>query len=115
MIDGALCLFGAFGTRTVAHAPLATAVVEFRRGPMCTFVREHPFGLLPGVANLYCLDGANRIKWMAEWPASDDPCVSILDENDGVLVVAAMSGALVELDAETGHLLRWNAKIAATA
>jgi hypothetical protein len=113
VIDGVLCLLGALGDRAVAHAPLATAVVEFRRGPFCTYVREHPFGLLPGVPNLYCLDGARRLKWMAEWPEPNDPCAMIVDERDGQLEVLAASGAVVRLDAASGRLIRWERGVAA--
>lgn len=115
VIDGALCELGRAGDRTLWHAPLATAVVEFRRGALCTYVREHPFGLLPGLANLYCLDGAHRLQWMAEWPDMSDPCAVIVDEADGELVVMSVSGAVVRLDAATGKLLRWERKVAATA
>lgn len=110
MIDGALCLLGALGDRALAHAPLATAVVEFRRGALCTYVREHPYGLLPGVPNLYCLDGGHRIKWMAEWPETNDPCAVIVDETGGVLTVMSVHGATVRLDAATGKMLSWSAR-----
>lgn len=79
--------------------------MEFRRGPFRTYVREHPYGLLPGLSNLYCLDGAHRILWMAEWPFADDPCGGIVSENDGVLETVAVSGAVVRLDAASGRLL----------
>lgn len=87
------------------HSPLASAVVEFRRGPFRTYVREHPYGLLPGLANLYCLDGAHRLRWMAEWPSADDPCAEILAETGGELVALSVSGAVVRLDAATGRLI----------
>lgn len=80
---------------------------------MRTYVREHPFGLLPGIANLYCLDGAHRLQWIAEWPAADDPCASILDEIDGQLIVLSVSGAVVRLDAETGRLVNWTERVPA--
>lgn len=102
------------GGRTQCHAPLATAVVEFRRGPLRTYVREHPFGLLPGLANLYCLDGAYRLLWMAEWPDMSDPCAAILDEIDGELLVTSVSGAIVRIEAETGRLLNWTERVSAT-
>lgn len=107
VIDGAVCRLGRLGSRQTCHTPLATAVVEFRRGPLRTYVREHPYGLLPGIPNLYCLDGDDRLLWMAEWPDADDPCASILDEVDGDLIVTATSGAVVRLDAATGRLLNW--------
>lgn len=95
------------------HTPLATAVVEFRRGDLRTFVREHPFGLLPGLPNLYCLDGDHRLLWMAEWPALDDPCAVIVDETDGVLVVMSVSGAMVRLNSDTGRLVSWAKRVEA--
>ncbi len=113
VIDGALCELGRFGGRSVWHVPLATAVVEFRRGPLRTYVREHPFGLLPGLPNLYCLDGDHRLQWMAEWPDANDPCTGILDEADDVLIVLSASGAIARLDASTGRLLSWSAHVAA--
>ena len=105
MIDGSLCRLGRFGGRAVWHAPLASAVVEFRRGPFRTYVREHTYGLLPGLPNLYCLDGAHRIQWMAEWPDANDPCASIVDETNGVLIATSASGAEVRIDAASGRLL----------
>jgi len=115
VIDGSLCAFGPFGDRMPWHAPLATAVAEFRRGPFCTYVREQPFGLLSGLPNLYCLDGDGRLQWMAEWPAADDPCAAIVGESEGALVVRSESGAVVQLDAAKGRLLSWEAAIAAAS
>lgn len=115
MIDGALCQLGRAGGRAVWHVPLATAVVEFRRGPLCTYVREHPYGLLPGLANLYCLDGAHRLQWMAEWPRPDDPCAGIVDEVDGVLIAVSVAGMFVRLDAATGRLLSFAQTVAAAS
>lgn len=105
VIDGALCLLSRHGERSVGHIPLATAIVEFRHGPLRTYVREHPFGLLPGIPNLYCLDGAFRLQWMAEWPHDESPCAAIIGEEDGALVASSASGAVVRLDAATGRLL----------
>ena len=113
VIDGALCQLGRFGGRAVWHAPIATAVVEFRRGPLCTYVREHPYGLLPGFPNLYCLDGAHRLQWMAEWPDADDPCAGIIDETDGVLVAVSGGGAIVRLEAATGRLVGFTPAVSA--
>ena len=115
MIDGSLCQLGRSGGRAVWHSPIASAVVEFRRGPLCTYVREHPYGLLPGLANLYCLDGAHRLRWMAEWPADDDPCAGIVDETNGVLVTVSAAGAVVRLDAANGRLIDCTFPAAATA
>jgi hypothetical protein len=100
-----LCLLTREGARAVGHAPLATAVVEFRHGPLRVYVREHPYGLLPGLANLYCLDAAFRLQWIAEWPDFADPCARIVDEDGDTLLVESMSGSLIRLDAHTGRLL----------
>jgi hypothetical protein len=113
VIDGSLCQLGRFGGRAVWHVPIASAVVEFRRGPLRTYVREHTHGLLPGLSNLYCLDGAHRLQWMAEWPEADDPCAGIVDEAGGVLVAVSASGAEVRLDAASGRLLGWTQPVAA--
>jgi len=93
------------GARATGHAPLATAVVEFRAGTLRYYVREHPFGLLPGLPNLYCLDGAFRLQWMAEWPDPADSCATIVGEEGGTLVAMSASGVTVRLDANTGRLL----------
>lgn len=105
MIDGTLCHLTREGARVVTHTPLATAVVEFRHGPLCVYVREHPYGLLPGIPNLYCLDAALRLQWIAEWHDPADPCVKIVSDEGAALLVEAASGALVRLDAHTGRLL----------
>lgn len=105
VIDGTLCQLTRQGTRAAGHAPLATAVVEFRQGPLRFYVREHPFGLLPGLPNLYCLDGAFRLQWMAEWPDAENPCTGIVDEEGDTLVATAASGMIVRLDANTGRLI----------
>lgn len=113
VIDGTLCQLTRNGTRAAGHAPLATAVVEFRHGPLRYYVREHPFGLLPGLPNLYCLDGAFRMQWMAEWPDPADPCTSIVGEEGVALVALAKSGAIVRLDAHNGRLLSIESPMAA--
>lgn len=112
VIDGSLCRLGRFGGRAPSFAPLATAVVEFMRGPFCTYVRENPYGLLPGFSNLYCLDGANRLRWVAEWPRSDDPCAVIIGERAGALEVLSSSGAHVRLDVADGRLIEWSKPVA---
>ncbi len=104
VIDGTLCQITRRGARAVGHTPLATAVVEFRHSPFRCYVREHPFGLLPGLPNLYCLDGEFRLQWLAEWPESAGPCTAILEETDDTLVAQAASGATVRLDASSGRL-----------
>lgn len=113
VIDGTLCRLTRDGRRTGARAPLATAIVEFRHGPFRCFVREHPFGLLPGIPNLYCLDGAFNLLWLADWHDASDPCTGILGEQDGVLLARAASGSLVRLDALTGTRLGVEAPLAA--
>ena len=114
VIDGLLCQLTRRGTRAGWHAPLATAVVEFHHGPLRVYVREHPYGLLPGIPNLYCLDAALRLQWMAEWPAPADPCARILGEAGGVLSVESVSGTRISLDAHTGRLLGVARPMAAT-
>lgn len=101
--------------RSVACAPLGSAVVEFRQGPLQFYVREHPFGLLPGMANLYCLDAALRLRWMAAWPYTDDPCASILGEESSVLLAQSTSGRVVRLDAYDGRLLSCEQPVAAAS
>ncbi len=105
VIEGHLCQLTRRGAKTGEHAPLATAVVEFRHGPLRVYVREHPFGLLPGIANLYCLDGAFRLQWIADWPNPADPCAAIITEDASVLITRACSGAIVRLNADSGRLL----------
>jgi hypothetical protein len=105
VIDGTLCQLTREGARAAGHAPLATAVVEFRHGPLRYYVREHPYGLLPGLPNLYCLDAAFRLQWMAEWPEPADPCTAIVGEEGDTLVAMSASGATVRLDANTGRLI----------
>ena len=106
VIDGTLCQLTREGTRAAGHAPLATAVLEFRHGSLRYYVREHPHGLLPGLPNLYCLDGAFRLQWMAEWPDASDPCAAIIGDEGHALVAESVSGAVVRLDANSGRLLR---------
>lgn len=113
VIDGTLCHLTRKGERATAHAPLATAVIEFLPGPLCFYVREHPHGFLPGLPNLYCLDAALRLQWMAEWPASAGACTRLVAADDRVLLAESASGALVRLDPHTGRLLGLAAPLAA--
>jgi hypothetical protein len=113
VIDGTLCQLTREGTRAAGHAPLATAVLEFRHGSLRYYVREHRHGLLPGMPNLYCLDGAFRLQWMAEWPDATDPCAAIIGEEGNTLVAQAQSGAIMRLDATTGRLLHVEQPMAA--
>lgn len=103
ILDGTLCRLDPRGQRLAAHPPLATAIVEFLPGPLRTYVRENPLGLLPGIANLYCVDAALRLQWVAEWPFAGDPCAAILSEQDDVLSVLTVSGATLHFDAHTGR------------
>jgi hypothetical protein len=105
VIDGSLCQLKRDGGRASGHDPLATAIVEFRRGRLRYYVREHPYGLLPGLPNLYCLDAGFRLQWMAEWPDPTDPCTEIVGEEGDALVALTASGATVRLDAISGRLL----------
>ena len=115
VIDGTLCQLTREGARAAGHAPLASAVVEFRHSPTRIYVREHPYGILPGLPNLYCLDRRFRLQWMAEWPDPADPCASILNEEGGALVVASQAGAVVRLDAQSGRLLSVEQPMAAAS
>jgi hypothetical protein len=92
---------------------LATAVVEFRQSPFRTLVREHPFGLLPGMPNLYCLDGAFRLQWMAEWNDAADPFVALVGEDATTLRAQTSSGKVVTFDLNTGRLIQVEARMAA--
>jgi len=105
IIDGMLCQLDRHGARSDACAPLGSAIVEFQQTPFCIYVREHPFGLLPGLANLYCLDGALCLRWMAAWPGELGHCTAILDEKENELVVQSASGSLVRLDRFDGKLV----------
>ncbi|HEX2855687.1 MAG TPA: hypothetical protein VHO24_20800 [Opitutaceae bacterium] len=114
VIDGSLVRLTRKGAPAGFLAPIATAVVEFRRGPMCIYVREHPHGLLPGIPNLYCVDAALRLQWMAEWPDPSDPCVRILETTGKTLIAESASGARVRIDAHNGQLLGVERPLAAT-
>lgn len=115
VIDGTLCQLTRDGNRAGGHAPLATAVVEFRHGAMRYYVRELPFGLLPGFPNLYCLDAAFRLQWLAEWPDPADPCTAIIGEDGDTLLVSSASGATIRLDANTGRLIAVESEMAAAS
>lgn len=115
VIDGSLCLLTREGARAAGHAPLATAVIEFHHGPMCFYVREHPHGLLPGISNLYCLDGALRLQWIAEWPEPSDPCATIVGREGETLVAVSIRGTVVRLDANSGRLLGTEQPMAAAS
>ena len=88
-------------------------MVEFRQSPFRTLVREHPFGLLPGMPNLYCLDGAFRLQWLADWNETSDPFVALLGENATTLRAQTASGKVVTLDLNTGRRLSVEARMAA--
>jgi hypothetical protein len=105
VIDGTLFRLTRKGATAGFLAPLATAVLEFHRGPLCIYVREHPFGLLPGIPNLYCVDASLRLQWMAEWPDPADPCTRILESGGEHLIAEAASGNVVRINAHDGRLL----------
>ena len=115
VIDGTLCQLTREGARAGGHTPLATAVVEFRHGPKRFYVREHPYGLLPGLPNLYCLDDAFRLKWMAEWPDPSDPCAALVGEEGNALVAESTRGLMVRLDAGSGRLFSVTQPMAAAS
>jgi hypothetical protein len=105
VIDGKLCRLNRNGSVNAVHAPLATAVMEFRPGAMRLFVREHPYGLLPGVPNLYCVDLDFKMLWLADWPFVDDLCARLVDEAGEVLIVETVRGATVHVDTAAGRVL----------
>lgn len=115
VIDGKLCRVSRHGTVIAQHHPLATAVLEFVQGELQLFVREHTYGLLPGVPNLYSLDADFRLLWLAEWPLADDPCTRIVEVNGTELVTESAQGTTVVLDASTGRLSRKTARLAAAS
>ncbi len=82
------------------------AVAEFLPGPLCYFVREQAFGLLPGLPNLYCLDAGFHLLWVAEWPTEAGLCTALCGVENGELIATAGSGAQVRIEAATGRLLR---------
>lgn len=82
---------------------------------MCIYVREHTFGLLPGLPNLYCLDAAFRLQWLAEWPDPADPCARIVDRAGDTLIAESARGMVVRLDANTGRLLGMARPLAAAS
>lgn len=115
VLDGALIPLSRDGRRAGGRAPLATAIVEFHRGAFRCYVREHPFGLLPGIPNLYCLRPDLGLLWLAEWPDPTDPCSRIVGEDGELLIAQSTNGQTIYLDAATGRLLRTEAPLAATA
>ena len=115
IIDGTLCQLNRRGLRAVAHAPLGSAIVEFRQSGLHFYVREHPFGLLPGMANLYCLDANLRLRWLAAWPNMADPCAAIVGEEGNVLVTQSASGMIVRVDTSDGQLIGCEQAIAAAS
>ena len=72
---------------------------------MCIYIRENPLGLLPGISNLYCLDGALSLLWIAQWPDECGPCTRIVDASNDLLTTEAASGATVRFVAHTGKLI----------
>lgn len=72
---------------------------------MCIYVREHPHGWLPGISNLYCLDGDLRLLWIAQWPGEYGPCTRIVDATADILTAESASGGIVRFVAHTGSLI----------
>ena len=105
MINGTLFQLTRRGEPAGSCTPLASAIVEFRCGALCVFVREQSQDLLPGIPNLYCVDSALRLQWIAEWPDACGPCIRILDATETMLEAESESGAIVRLDCATGRLL----------
>ncbi len=105
VIDGKLCRLRRTGTVASSHEPLATSVLEFRQTPTRLYVRELPYGLLPGIPNLYCLDPDFRMLWIAEWPLPNDPCGKIVEDTDDLLVTESVTGATIRIDAGTGRVI----------
>lgn len=89
--------------------------MEFRQGPLRLYVREHPFGLLPGMSNLYCLDANFGLLWLAQWPYAEDPCGRLGDEADDILMTESVAGLSVRLDAATGRVVECQPRIAAAS
>ena len=114
VIDGTLSQLTREGAVARSCAPLATAIEEFLCGPLCVFVRERPHGLLPGISNLYRLDAALRLEWLAAWPTEYGACTQIIDVVNDVLIAASSSGALIRLDIHDGRLLGVDRALAAT-
>ncbi|MEO6005873.1 MAG: hypothetical protein ABIZ04_25860 [Opitutus sp.] len=113
VIDGTLVQLTREGVAAGVCPPLATAIVEFRRGPMRVYVRELAVGLLPGIANLYCLDGALRLLWIAQWPADLGACTAIVDATDDALTVESAFGLTVRIDPHTGAVIGVDHQLAA--
>ena len=113
VIDGNLCRLSRHGAIVATHGPLSTAILEFRVGPMRVYVREHPLGLLPGLPNVYCLDGDFRLQWLAAWPFIDDPCARLIDDTEQALIVETASGLVVHLDIANGAVLQTGHRMAA--
>ena len=89
VIDGTLFQLTREGAVARSCAPLATAIEEFLCGPLCVFVRERPHGLLPGISNLYKLDAALRLEWLAAWPGEYGACTQIIEIVNDVLIAAS--------------------------
>jgi hypothetical protein len=103
VIDGSLAQLSREGIRARRYEPLATAVIEFRQGPMCIVVVEHPYGLLPGMPNLYCLDAELRLQWLADWPEQIAPCSRIINVTTTELLAESAEGDVLKFDVLTGQ------------
>ncbi|HNW41298.1 MAG TPA: hypothetical protein PKN08_05290 [Opitutaceae bacterium] len=104
IIDGALCRLNRRGKVARRHAPLGSAIVEFR--PLADgrlLVRERPADMLPGFANLYCLDADLRQVWLAEPPADGALFTEPMSLDAGSATCGTTSGHTLRLDLASGR------------
>lgn len=105
LIEGKLCKLNRRGTVTKRHAPLGSAVVEFRILGDRIFVREQADGFLFGMPNLYCLDLNLFISWLSELPSPDDPFDSIADADEETLLCRTVNGNTCRVSSLDGKVL----------
>lgn len=105
IIDGALCRLNRRGKVARRHAPLGSAIVEFK--PLADgrlLVRERPADMLPGFANLYCLDANLRQVWLAEPPPDGALFAEPMALLDSAVTCQTTSGHTLRLDLASGRL-----------
>ena len=105
IIDGSLCRMDRRGGVAKRHEPIGTAVVEFLALGNRLIVRERVFGFLPGFANLYCLDRALHLLWIAELPPESDLFAGPLGTDGDSPVCATIAGVVCRLNASSGRIL----------
>lgn len=105
LIDGKLCRLNRRGTVTKRHAPLGTAVAEFRVVGDRIYVREQADGFLLGMPNLYCLDLNLFITWLAELPAPDDAYDSIASAEADHLTCRSVAGLSCRVNTSDGKVI----------